>query len=108
MVLIQLLLHRLLHVLMVSSSSVSLLLRRGVEVSNATVSPYGSGFINVQVFDDDNDVVSVTGTTSTHMVITGTTSAHMVIGGIPVHTSTPPSCIVILTMMMQSLSLSNT
>ncbi len=73
-----LLLHRLLHVLLVLSRSVSLFLHRGVEVSNDLVSPYGIGIISVNVIDDD-DVVSMTGTTSTHMVV----------GGVPVHVSTP-------------------
>ena len=47
MVLILLLLHRLLHVLLVLSTSISLLLHRGVEVSNDLVSPYGAGVISV-------------------------------------------------------------
>ena len=108
MVLIRLLLHRLLYVLLVLRSSVSLLLHRGAEVSNDLVSPYDVGVISIEVTDDD-DVVSITGTTSTHMVITGAITTHMVIGGVPVHTSTPPSCIVLLTTrMLRNLSLSNT
>ena len=101
MVLIQLLLRRLLHILLVLSISASLLLHRGAEVSNDLVSRHCVGVISVKVIDDD-DVVSVTGTTSSP-------STHMVIGGAPVRTNTPPSCIVnLMTMMLSSRSLSNT
>ncbi len=77
--LIQLLLHHLLHVLLVLSSSVSLLLYRGVEVSNDLVSPHCGAVIRITNIDD-GDIVSVTGATPATVVITGTTSTRMVIG----------------------------